>query len=271
MQANKLVSEIILEYQNEPIDLLNLGDVQGENRYLLNMAPTYVRTINDLDKLYSETYRNTIKILEIGSYLGIVSISLSKLGFQVVAADLPIFMSNSNLKNKYLKYSIDSVAIDLKDPLPFNDNSFNCIVLCETLEHLNFNPIPVILEIRRILKDDGYLYMSLPNITRMENRIKLLFGNPINNSIDEYFAQLDTSRNFSVGLHWREYTKSELIYLIDRIGFKFVSHYFFHAWDLESLSLKFYIRSLWCKSNFIYTLKKLFPSLKENQTIICKK
>jgi SAM-dependent methyltransferase len=250
---------------------LNIGDGQGENRYLLNMAPTYVRTLNDLDSLYLVNDRDAIKILEIGSYLGIVSLGLSKMGFKVVAADLPIFMGNLNLNIKYNKYQIASVSTDLKDPLPFDGNSFDCIVLCETLEHLNFNPIPVLSEIQRVLKKNGYLYLSVPNITRLENRIKLLFGNPINNSINEYFSQLDPSCNFSVGLHWREYARQELIYLLERIGFTSVSHNFFHAWDLETLSLKFYIRSLWCKSNFIYILKKLFPSLKGNHTIICKK
>jgi SAM-dependent methyltransferase len=271
MNISNMVNEIILEYQNEPVDILNLGDAQGESRYLLNMAPTYVRTINDLCELYIGANRGDIKVLEIGSYLGVVSIGLSRLGFDVTAADLPIFMSNLNLNAKYNKNHIDSIAIDLKDPLTLKDNSFNCIVLCETLEHLNFNPIPVLTEIRRVLKEDGFLYLSVPNISRLENRIKLLFGKPINNSIDEYFSQLDPTCNFSVGLHWREYTKMELINLLDRIGFKFERHYYFHAWDLEALTLKFYVRSLWSKSNFIYVLKKLLPATKENQTIICKK
>jgi SAM-dependent methyltransferase len=239
--------------------------------YLSNMSPTYIRTLNDLDQLFNEAERNSVKILEIGSYLGIVSIGLSKLGFNVTAADLPHYIRNTNLINKYNKYNVNTISIDLKNSLPFKDKSFNCIVLCETLEHLNFNPIPVLLEIRRVMVDDGYFYLSLPNIAKLENRIKLLFGKPINNTIDEYFAQIDPTCNYSVGLHWREYTKNELTYLLNKIGFSVIKHYFFHHLDLKILPVKFYIRSLWDNRNLFYTLKRIFPSLKENHTIICIK
>ena len=58
--------------------------------------------------------------------------------------------------------------------------------MCETLEHLNFNPLPVIQEIHRVLKRGGLFYCALPNIASRGNRLKLLEGKSIHNPIAEF-------------------------------------------------------------------------------------
>jgi ubiquinone/menaquinone biosynthesis C-methylase UbiE len=47
------------------------------------------------------------------------------------------------------------------DNIPVEDNSFNVILLAEVLEHLE-NPIEVITECHRILKEDGKLIITMP-------------------------------------------------------------------------------------------------------------
>ena len=44
--------------------------------------------------------------------------------------------------------------------MPFNENSFNCCLAFEILEHLN--PEELLLEIYRVLKKDGLLILSTP-------------------------------------------------------------------------------------------------------------
>jgi hypothetical protein len=56
------------------------------------------------------------------------------------------------------------------------------IVMCEVLEHLNFNPLPLIKEINRVGKPNSLFYLSLPNQAYYRNRLKLLFG---------YFSQFE--------------------------------------------------------------------------------
>ena len=270
-ETTDLVESIYRNFKIHPVDLLGINDSVGEWKYITNLKESYIRTIFKIDNLFDQKEKSKIKILEIGSYLGIVSIALSKIGYLMTAADLEIFMQNKNLQNKFKTNNIEFKSIDLENPIPFQNTLFDCVVMCETLEHLNFNPIPVLEEINRILIPGGYLYLSLPNICSLENRLKLLGGKSIHNSIDDFFTQLNPKCNFSVGLHWREYTKDELVYLISKTGFDDIRHTFFHPWDLIKLPIKFYVRSLWAKRNMIYIIKRLFPSLKSNQSVSCRK
>jgi len=96
------------------------------------------------------------------------------------------------------------------------------------LEHLNFNPIPTLLEISRVLKTGGHLYLAMPNLARLSNRVKLLLGMQIYSSIDALFLQLSPKTNMIVGIHWREYTMDETKELLRRLGFA-IERAYFHA------------------------------------------
>ncbi len=53
---------------------------------------------------------------------------------------------------------------DLNDlPWPWHDNSFDLIVACAVLEHLQLNLIESVNECWRILRRDGILYLKLPH------------------------------------------------------------------------------------------------------------
>lgn len=70
---------------------------------------------------------------------------------------------------------------DVEEPLPFEDDSFDAVVVGEILEHVRF-PDEVISEIARVLKPDGVVVGSVPNAFRLKNRVKFLFGrSPENN------------------------------------------------------------------------------------------
>ena len=60
-------------------------------------------------------------------------------------------------KYKFLKQDLE------KNPkLPFEDQSFDCIIAMDVLEHLN-NRHEVMEEIKRLIKKDGLIIISLPN------------------------------------------------------------------------------------------------------------
>jgi len=52
-------------------------------------------------------------------------------------------------------YLVDAAEV------PINDNSIDCILLCETLEHV-VNPIEVLGEAYRLLKNDGVIIITMP-------------------------------------------------------------------------------------------------------------
>jgi SAM-dependent methyltransferase len=249
----------VSDLQEHPIDLLNIGDHDGERAYLENARPSYRRTLLDVTKVCAieKTQNRPIRVLEIGAFLGVVSFSLARLGMQVTALDIPEFMANERLQERYRQFAIRPVAFNLKDyELPFGSGSFDVVIMCETLEHLNFNPLPVIAEINRVLHTDGYLYLALPNLVSLPNRINLLRGRSIHNPISDFAVQLSARANMIVGLHWREYTRSELLEMLSMTGFKCISH----VYEMP-------VRA----SRLASLLYRLFPTLRPGQNLLAKK
>ena len=108
MNYDKIVKDVIDEYRVSPIDMLGIGDSSGEYTYLENSKDSYVRTVRDVDNMFKGDRgdRSCRNILEIGSFLGVVSISLKKLGFNVCALDIPEFYKSSTLKSLYERNGI---------------------------------------------------------------------------------------------------------------------------------------------------------------------
>jgi len=259
--VSSLVNTIIQEFDDFDLDPL---DTQSESigeksMYLRAHRHEYVRTVKDIIEF--SQHHPVKKILEIGAFFGVVSIALAKLGFQVCAADLPEYMSMPEQKRRFEHHGIEIAEVRLqKFLLPFSDERFDTIVMCEVLEHLNFNPLPLIKEINRVGAPKSLFYLSLPNLAQIGNRLRLLRGYPILAPIQHYFDQLDPKKAEIADGHWREYTGSEIQELLARMGYSIHRQYYFgKAETLESLSLRNRI------SRMIY---HLFPTFKENQTTL---
>lgn len=69
---------------------------------------------------------------------------------------------------------IDASLYDLDKPLPFKDNTFDVVFWGDNVEHL-FKPEKVLAEIRRVLKIDGRLVLSCPNMGYWRYRLYYLF------------------------------------------------------------------------------------------------
>jgi SAM-dependent methyltransferase len=226
MNYEKLVGEVIAEYESAPIDMLGIGDEQGEFAYLRNLRDSYVRTIRDIDGLFDGDRKR--KVLEIGSFLGAASVSMKRMGFDVSAVDIPEFHKSAKLRALYERNGIPYAGLNLRtSKLPHESGSMDAVVICEVIEHFNFNPLPVLLEINRVLKPGGYVYVGMPNQASLQKRISLLLGGSIHNSVDDFFKQLDPRDNMIVGLHWREYTMAETLEMLRRTGFEAAKTYYF--------------------------------------------
>jgi SAM-dependent methyltransferase len=93
---------------------------------------------------------------------------------------------------------------------PFPDASMDVVVFGEVLEHMTNDPMHAMREISRILKPDGILVLTTPNVARIENVVALVEGR---NLYDPY------SRYGPYGRHNREYTRYELHRLLEYCGF----------------------------------------------------
>ena len=70
---------------------------------------------------------------------------------------------------------IETVWADVEEPLPFDEASFDVVVLGELLEHLRF-PESTVAEARRVLRPGGTLAGSVPNAYRLKNRVRFALG-----------------------------------------------------------------------------------------------
>jgi methionine biosynthesis protein MetW len=59
--------------------------------------------------------------------------------------------------------------------LKYPQKYFDAIIMADILEHLK-RPDLLLIKLKQYLKTDGKLIASLPNVARLENRLKLLFG-----------------------------------------------------------------------------------------------
>ena len=102
------------------------------------------------------------------------------------------------------------------DPFPFEDGSFDTVVFCEVVEHLLSDPIRALCEINRVLAAGGALVISTPNVARLENVARLVAGANIYDPYSGYGPY---------GRHNREFTRHELVRLLEFCGFD-VEHHF---------------------------------------------
>ncbi len=106
---------------------------------------------------------------------------------------------------------------DLDNRLPYEDGTFDCVILMEVIEHV-YNPGFVIAEISRVLKKGGRLILSTPNILNIGSRLRFLCEGSF-----DFFREptLDYAKCFPVAIqnmHVVPWRYQELEYLLDRHG-----------------------------------------------------
>jgi 2-polyprenyl-3-methyl-5-hydroxy-6-metoxy-1,4-benzoquinol methylase len=226
--------------------------------YDSEMQYAYHRTVAEVNSL-----GNNLEVIEFGCFTGIVSASLQRLGHHVTASDINFVLEDEQnsafLISEGVKLWPHNLAVL---PLTLPSNTFDIIVFTEVIEHLNFNPIPLLCEFSRILKPGGLVYCATPNLASLSNRLRLMRGLGIMNPIDHLVWNLTPETGMSVGLHWREWTKSELVALFVEAGFVLKSHHYGLIVPNKSKPLRKYMVKL---------MYDLFPSFMPNQVSIFAK
>jgi SAM-dependent methyltransferase len=220
-----LIKQAFESFRANPPDLRQIGDQAGEIKYVESTLPSYQRTVSDILEIFpGREDLEGLNFIELGAFLGIVSKALSIAKANVVPCDIPEFFGRKNVVEYYRKMNLAVQSFNLRDyHLPFPTHSQDCVIACETFEHLNFNPLPVIAEINRVLKPGGYFYIAMPNGGYLLKRLSYLRnGVTPGFSVSELFAQLDPNDNMVVGLHWKEYSLSQTIEMVSPVGFEVI-------------------------------------------------
>ena len=108
------------------------------------------------------------------------------------------------------------------DLLPYEDNYFDSVIFSEVLEHIYESPIQILKELYRILKPNGVLILTTPNVMKLENKIKFFLHINIYQDIERFCY---SPRYY---LHFREYTEKDIKILLEKyLNFRDLTFYYF--------------------------------------------
>lgn len=201
-----------------------------------------------LDMIKSERGKtgNALRVLDVGCGDGTYSELISDMGNEVYGIDIrPDRVERA--KQKGVKASV----ADLTKALPFKDEFFDLIYAAEVLEHI-YDTEFFLQEAKRVLRKNGTLIVTVPNIACLPNRIRAILG-----LYPKHVAP--ARKHWSVGEHVRVFTKGMLIELLERSGFKIE--------DVKA-NLVSFIPTKRTKKPWSKYLGKIFPGLGE--VLICK-
>ena len=152
------------------------------------------------------------KVLDLGCGDGDYAKRLKDLGFDVIAGDI-------DLARFRYKNEIEFKHCDITKEMPFSANHFDYVLLMEVVEHLR-NPYVVMPEINRIIKTNGSLVMSTPNILNLKSRLRFLIEGAYEYFREPPLDQVKNPREVIFNLHLVPYRYHELEYLLSATGFK---------------------------------------------------
>ncbi len=160
------------------------------------------------------------KVLDVPAGKGALALRLKALGHEVFCSDL--YPQIFKIEDTEIKLG------DLDKSLPYQNEFFDYIVCVEGLEHIE-NPANAIREFARLLKKDGLLIVSVPNIMNIEERLKWLFSGytshfkplsreaitDIKHEIGDEYSGME-----EVALHVNPIGYSEVRYLLEKSDFE---------------------------------------------------
>lgn len=155
---------------------------------------------------------NVGRCLDIGSAYGTLALFCKNVfDCDVYVTDFTdAFMRPALFEDVGINFAINNFEFDT---FPWNDAmSFDVIILTEVLEHFNLHPFNTLRKIHSLLSEDGYLFLSTPDSAQWGVTTQYY---PDLASIPMY----GTGDQTPVDDHIWQYSKPELLYVLDEAGF----------------------------------------------------
>lgn len=207
--------------------------------YVANVNDSRYRKIHEILK----KSRERGEVLEIGCCGGEFLEVLRKEGWKVRGIEIA-----EGAKKKADEKKINVKIHDVNNGLPFEKNSFDVVIAGEIVEH-TFDDVLFINECHRILKENGVLLLTTPNLISLKNRILMLFGYNPRFAIADY--------------HYKVYTKKllERLFKQSRFNlFKIKGNYVIYSKNREKVL-----------GSLFESLGDVYPSLSEHFIVVAKK
>lgn len=205
---------IFKELENE-IKIADLQSVEWISQYFFDHKKRYESNLKIIDQYYESG-----DILEIGSFPYHLTFCLEKLGYPITGLDLAPDRWGAFIK----KHDLSIIKCDIeREKIPFDDRRFKFIIFNEIFEHLRINPISSLKELNRVLKPNGILILSTPNLYSISNIVKFILGKGGPSDPYKQFEKLYTKGHMG---HIREYSTKEVKKFLENTGFEIVKVFY---------------------------------------------
>lgn len=105
--------------------------------------------------------------------------------------------------------------------LPYDDEAFDVCLFLEVLEHCIEDPRHIIGELNRVLRKQGTLVITTPNLASLQSRLMLMLGRQPQPYLCNTQGPLGIGRG-----HFRTWTMEEMVMILEKGGFKIVEKRF---------------------------------------------
>lgn len=161
------------------------------------------------------------KVLELGTS-GFLPVTLKSL-FPSVAIDVTEYEKSEDSNEVSVKQkdvgiadktvTVTTFGLDLEyGTLPVDNETYDIVICCEVLEHMEIDPMFMLAEVNRVLKTGGKLMLTTPNILSSRAITKMVQGYE-----PYFFMQYHKSREYN--RHNYEYSAKGLWAILKCAGF----------------------------------------------------
>jgi SAM-dependent methyltransferase len=173
------------------------------------------RLAHDVDLITAFVPRGS-RILDVGCVPPALLAALDGLGYCGVGVDI----APRRFEECIAERALDVRQADIeRDALPFDDASFDAIVLHEVFEHLRINLIATMSELARVLRPGGLLFLSTPNLRSYKGLYNFIVNGQAASCSPGVYPQYAKLRELGHMGHVREYTAREVTEFLGQVGF----------------------------------------------------
>ena len=215
-------------YKNNLIQKFNNGNLLPKNPIFEQTFRGSVDRYSFIAQKIRKHTGDNVSILDAGCGIGVFLLTMKHLGHSCTALDFDD--SNVSLAPKYLsQFPFFECNLET-EKLPFDNESFDVVVCSQVLEHFTLSHLPPVIEMRRVLKKGGMLFVDVPNVACFRNRLRILKGKNITWDYEKHYLDAEPiiteAGTFFPHRHNREFTLSELVLLLSKAGFTTVNGHF---------------------------------------------
>jgi SAM-dependent methyltransferase len=184
--------------------------------------------------------------LDVPSGQGAFSKELERLGYKVFLGDIA--------RQNILYQNGRCIQFDLEKPFPFKERVFDYGVCIEGIEHIE-NPHHLVKEFSRLIRRNGYVIITTPNVMTVKSRLRFLFYSYLD--FFKYFGPLPSEAKYRNEEYDHQHVNpllyAEMKFILEKYEFKIErveTNRMVRKWKIIFPLIKYFIK---------FKTKKKFP------------